>query len=230
MNDSQAGRGYAETPDEGNDRAVVAYLARNPDFLVRHPELLAGLQVPHGGSGAVSLIERQVAMLREQLATERRRLNHLVARAREYEQLSARLHDLTVALIVARDVDQACAALEEALRREFKADAVALKLFPVDPLHRAGDPLVNAFIDFIDRDRCLCGSLRPEQTETLFGAAAEGILSAAVVPLRGHDYSGVLAIGSTDGQRFTPDMGTDLLERLGAIAGAKLTELTHRRG
>ncbi len=220
-------------PDHSDDdqaQAVAAYLLRHPDFLVHHPEVLAKLHVPHGAGGAVSLIEHQVAVLREQLGKERGRLNHLMARAHEYDQLSARLHELTVQLITVPDLERACAALEAALREQFNAEAVAIKLFPVDPDKRADDPVVQAFVDFIDRDRCLCGPLAPKQAEPLFGSDAEAIQSAALVPMRGTEQTGVLAIGSRDPKRFTRDMGTELLERLGAIAGAKLTDLAHRQG
>jgi len=71
--------------------------------------------------------------------------------------------------------------------------------------------------------------LRAAQSEPLFGDQAPAIQSAVLIPIKGHDQSGVLAIGSTDPKRFTPDMGTDLLERLGAITSAKLVDLAHRR-
>jgi hypothetical protein len=216
-----------EHAEAEQDQAVAAYLLRHPDFLVHHPEVLAKLHVPHGAGGAVSLIEHQVAVLREQLANERGRLNHLMARAHEYDQLAARLHELTVQLITVPDLERACAALEAALREQFNAEAVAIKLFPVDPGQRADDPVVQAFVEFVDRDRCLCGPLAPKQAEPLFGADAETIQSAALVPMRGTEQTGVLAIGSRDPKRFTRDMGTELLERLGAIAGAKLTDLAH---
>lgn len=218
----------APAADAEMDATVAAYLQDHPDFIARHPEVLSRLHIPHASGGVVSLIERQVAVLREQLAAERGRLNHLVARARDYEAFSNRLHELTVKLILARDLAEASVALEATLREEFSAEAVALKLFPLDPGERAADPLVRAFIEFIDRDRCLCGPLAPEQGEVLFGAAAKRIHSAALIPIRGHEQTGVLAIGSTDAKRFSPDMGTDLLERLGAITGAKLSDLAHR--
>jgi hypothetical protein len=171
-----------------------------------------------------------VAVLREQLGHERGRLNHLVARAHEYEQLSARLHDLTLQLIAAPDLQRARHALEVALREQFNAEAVALKLFPVETDNPETDALVSAFIDFIDRDHCICGPLHPDQGEPLFGEHAVEIRSAALVPIKGPSQTGVLAIGSTDPHHFAPDMGTELLERLGAIASAKLTDLAHREG
>ncbi|TVQ88580.1 MAG: DUF484 family protein [Chromatiaceae bacterium] len=215
-------------PGRDQEHAVAAYLLRHADFLIRHPQVLAQLQIPHDSAGAISLIERQVTVLREQLAQERGRLQHLVARARAYEELSNRLHALTVQLIMANDLQHAQAAIEATLCEQFRAEAVALKLFPVDAEQRAADPLVQAFIGFVDRDRCLCGPLDPAQTAALFETAPEPIRSAALVPIRGHEQTGVLAIGSSDPDRFSADMGTDLLERLGAITSAKLTDLAHR--
>lgn len=218
----------ARAPEADPEIAIVAYLETHPDFLARHPELLARLHIPHGGAGVVSLIERQVAVLREQLNNERGRLNHLVARARDYESFSNRLHELTVKLILARDLAEASSALQATLLEEFSAEAVALKLFPLDPGERAADPLVRAFIEFIDRDRCLCGPLAEDQAAALFGGDAARIRSAALIPIKGHEQTGVLAIGSVDAKRFSPDMGTDLLERLGAVTSARLSDLAHR--
>jgi hypothetical protein len=220
--------GPSEQPLQLDDASVAAWLMQHPDFLLRHPDVLARLNVPHGSAGATSLIERQVAVLREQLANERGRLNHLVARAHHYEAVLMRVHELTLRLIQAPDLEHARGALESTLREQFDADAVALKLFPVAQARPDADPVVRDFVDFIDRDRCLCGPLAAEQSEVLFGALADEIASAALIPIRAHEQSGVLAIGSCDAKRFSPDMSTDLLERLGAIAGAKLGDLVHR--
>lgn len=214
-----------QTPDEA---AVADWLLEHPDFLLRRPEVLAQISIPHSTGGAASLIERQVSVLREQLASERGRLSHIIARANDYAALIERLHALTLRLIMAPDIQQACVALEAALREEFDADAVTLKLFPVDAETADQDPVVRDYVAFIDRDRCICGPLGDPQAATLFGVAAEAIQSAALIPIRAREQSGVLAIGSQDPDRFRPDMATDLLERLGAVAGAKIADLAHR--
>ncbi len=53
----------------GEEETVARYLQHNPDFFERHQPLLARLRLPHARSGAtISLIERQVEVLREQQA------------------------------------------------------------------------------------------------------------------------------------------------------------------
>lgn len=212
------------TPEESDREALTAdYLRQHPTFFERNPDVLAALQVPHLNGGVVSLIEQQVRVLRKQLDTERHRLAHLLARAREYDALSNRLHGLVLQLILIKKPDQLCHLLQESLLRDFHADAVTLKLFHVPETDAAQtDPLTVAFCDFIDREHALCGALDEEKAVILFGETSAAVQTAALIPIRAAGHSGVLAIGSADPERFHPDMGTDLLDRLGEIVSHKL--------
>ncbi|MGE5152472.1 MAG: DUF484 family protein [Bdellovibrio bacteriovorus] len=216
----------ADAPEEGLESRVAAYLRAHPDFFERNPEVLGELRLSHATGGAVSLIEHQVNVLRRQLDTERSRLSHLISRAREYESLSSRLHGLVLQLIPASGLEQLQAALEDALSREFSAEAVTLKLFPIHPGGEGpADTLTQEFLEFVDREHALCGPLGEDKTQILFGAPGSEVRCAALVPIRAAGRSGVLAIGAADPERFRPDMGTDLLDRLGEIVGCKLGSL-----
>lgn len=205
--------------------AVAAYLEAHPDFFKHRPDLVAGLTVPHASGHAVSLIERQVEVLRTQLGAERKRLAHLIARARDFETLSARLHNLSLHLIAARDLENVQVVLHEVLCREFNAEAVALKLFSLESDITDPSSIVSDLSEFLDREHVLCGPLDPERKVILFGKQSEAICSAALIPVRTAHNSGVLAIGSSDPERFGADMGTDLLDRLGEVVSQKLRVL-----
>ena len=213
-----------EALDIGLERMVADYLIGHTNFFDRHPEVLSKLNLTHAAGGATSLIEHQVKVLRRELEAERGRLAQLIARARDYETFSARLHSLVLQLVGAADLDQVRAALHEALMREFSAQAVTLKVFALDPadpeLNR--DPVAGAFREFLGLERALCGPLDAEQNRILFGDLGAQVQCAALVPIRGVGCCGVLAIGAEDPDRFKPDMGTDLLDRLGEILSHKL--------
>jgi uncharacterized protein YigA (DUF484 family) len=81
---------------------------------------------------------------------------------------------------------------------------------------------LDAFMGFFERGRPVCGPLTPQQLDYLFGAQAEELGSAAILPIQGDDILGVLAIGSADPRRFHPDMGTEFLVRLTEIVSRKL--------
>jgi len=219
-----------DTGDASRADAIAAYLAANPHFFDERHDLVARLRIPHPTRGAVSLIEYQVAVLREKLDRERRRLSHLISRAREYEELSERLHSLTLRLMATRDIARICIVLDEALRRAFNAEAVALKLFSLDPDAAQQDPVASAFLEFVDRPHALCGPLEPDRNQALFAEQSDGIACAALIPILAEPQFGVLAIGSRDPDRFRADMGTELLDRLGQIVGQQIQVLQHQHG
>jgi uncharacterized protein YigA (DUF484 family) len=115
--------------------------------------------------------------------------------------------------------------LRDALRKEFKAEGVTLKLFAAATRDAAADPVVSAFREFLGRKHALCGPLDADRSDALFAEQGEAVQSAALIPIRTEGASGVLAIGSADPDRFRPDMGTDLLDRLGEIVSQKLRVL-----
>ncbi|MBK5968271.1 MULTISPECIES: DUF484 family protein [Thiorhodovibrio] len=213
-------------PDNAITEAMaVAYLDEHPDLLLRHPQLLIKLEIPHGGDGTVSLVERQLNLLREQIAQERQRLACLVERAREYESLSAHLHELTTKIILARSVKHVQDILDVELKIEFEAEAVALLQFPLPDQEADSPSLPEPLAKLSELDHCQCGQLKTDQYDEIFGSKAEALLSAALIPLKGPKMRGLLAIASRDPDHFTADMGTDALERLADIISAKLIEL-----
>jgi uncharacterized protein YigA (DUF484 family) len=218
-----AGDGRDERGD--TEAAVAAFLKSNPGFFERHPALVAGLRIPHDSGAAISLVEHQVGVLRAQLDDERRRVAHIIARAREYEALSARLHGLTLALIAAPNQARVEEVLHDAMCRDLNAQCVTLKLFPLSVAEGSTDPLVAAFRDFLGRRHCLCGPLDPDKSRLLFEDSGAEVRSAALIPIRAGERSGVLAIGSGDAARFRPDMATDILDRMGEVVGQCLQTL-----
>ena len=66
---------------------VTDYLLENPDFFVGRDDLLLKLKLPHQRGNTISLVERQVALLRERAMDYRRQLAHLTENARDNERL-----------------------------------------------------------------------------------------------------------------------------------------------
>jgi uncharacterized protein YigA (DUF484 family) len=208
---------------------VAKYLRKDPDFLVRHPEILDKLNLPHESGEAVSLIEKQVQRLREQNRALTRKLNQLVHVATENEALMTRLHQLTLELIVKDELGEFFDHLSEALLNEFKADILNITLFerkvevgaktPVYNLRR-DDPELQQFQEHLDKGETLCGRLNRNKLDFLFRNRAQWVQSTALVPL-GKD--GLLAIGSSDPAYFYPGMGTLFLDLLATVVTRRLS-------
>lgn len=209
-----------------SEQQVVDYLRGDPEFFARQPELVAAMRIPHGQDGAVSLLEHQVQVLRAQGEEARDKLKQLLGNARDNEELSQRMHRLTLALIECRAADEVFAALYEMLGEQFAADAAAVRVLV--PPRNERDAGLGEFVSVeagaraeIERvlanEKPVCGRLPAAQAELMFGARATEIASAALLPLGEPERFGVLAIGSSDPQRFHPGMGTMFLRNLGEI-------------
>ena len=77
---------------------VAQYLKDHPDFFNQYAELLAQITIPdpHGGR-AVSITERQIAGLRDQVRRLEGKLAELIRFGEENDALSGKTHRLAVA-------------------------------------------------------------------------------------------------------------------------------------
>ena len=210
---------------EADAGQVVEFLQQHPDFLDQHPELLAELRLSHGSGSAVSLIERQVQVLRARNEELRDKLRELVEVARDNDRLNERMHRLTLGLLRTSTLAELTSRLRQHLLDDFQADAVALRLPGPDEQQQGGDTTMSALFPFaFEESQPQCGRLRQEQLEFLFAEQADSIESAAVVPLGEKAQQGLLAIGSRELSRFNPCMGTLFLSNLGELLAALLPQ------
>jgi len=220
-----------------SDTEVSEYLQTYPDFFERNGLLLAKLRLPHlRESGAtVSLVERQVEVLRDRNQTLERKLKELVDVARANDALADRIHRLSQRLIRARDLTATIAAIETSLREDFDAMHSVLVLFLPEAAAleghtgrfvRAGDAgsgEVKSFETLLQSGKPRCGQIRDSQRDYLFGKDTIEIGSVALTPIGPKGSLGLLAIGASDADRFHPTMSTEFLSRIGELVAYALT-------
>ncbi len=230
-----------EASGQIDEDEVAAYLARHPDFLLRHPALLSEIELAHETGKAVSLIERQVAALREQGRRYRQQLHELMAIAEQNDRLAARFRALSLGLFACRRPEQALALLERSLREDFAADASTLLLrgetrrldwvLPDEAIMTILSETEHGLPSLptaLLQGTSVCGRFNDRIMGHLFGGRAAGLASAALIPVSptASDHGealALLAIGSRDPQRFTAGMGTVYLDYLGALLGRLLS-------
>jgi hypothetical protein len=230
---SQA-KGQAIAEDSFTEADVASYLSSHPDFFERHLPLLRRLRLPHqSGSETVSLVERQVAVLRQRNDELESKLTELFDVARANNRLVDQIHKLAVAFIRERSLDARLETLESALREDFSAERAVLVLFNDDErakVSRPGfvklierdDPALKSFSTFLRSARSRCGALRDAQNVLLFDREADSITSAAMVPIGDGARLGFLTIGSRDPNQFHPGQQVDFLDQLGELVALAL--------
>jgi uncharacterized protein YigA (DUF484 family) len=224
----------AGTVDPRNEDTVMRYLRDNPDFFGRHPMLLTDLSLPHDSGQAISLVERQVAILRERNIDMRRRLTHLVGAANVNDTLFEKTRRFTLRALDCEDLDAIEAVLCETLIDDFAADHA--RCFVSHPnvfqsRHRltfCSSAQELPLIHLTQTTGLSCGLLRGDEFQALFGESAKVDGSAALIHLRHGDLVGILAIGSHDPMRFTPEMGTLFIRYIGDVLSRVLARLLAR--
>jgi uncharacterized protein YigA (DUF484 family) len=212
-----------------DEERIERYLALNPDFFERHQQLLARMRLPHMRTGStVSLVERQVEVLRDQKSDADRRLAEFVAVARANDQLADRIHRVTRRLMRASGPAAALISIEASLREDFEAfNCVLLLTRPIDSLQSDHEPFlrklpaddanIRTFEALLATGKPRCGQVRDSQRDFLFGPEAASIGSVALVPLGDGGSLGLLALGSAERERFHPGMSTEFLKRMGEM-------------
>ena len=212
---------------------VAAWLRRHPTFLQQFPDLSLTLVVPRQDGPAASLASYQLEVLRDKNRELNRRLQDLYGNAQENERLAVRAHQLTLALMKQDTAAGTLRAMAASLTEDFQGDLVRIVSFhPVDALDDADwlqvigedDPRLAGFRDILGSGEPICGRLHPDKNALLYGARADEVQSSALLVLPG---VGLVAVGSRDGNRFFPGMGTLFLRMMGEALAAALQRFPH---
>lgn len=216
---------------------VADYLRDNPDFFMDQDELLRSLTLPHDSGRAISLVERQVHLFREQRDTLRRELVELVSIARQNDRLFEKSKRLLMQVIEARTLNDMASAIDDSIRGDFGLDAASVLLFtdanvagasqgalhvvrPVEARERLGS--------LLEGDRAVCGQFRESERAFLFPDRDEPIASVALVPLRSDELVGVFAVGSCQPGYFDQSMGSLFLSYISDTLSRLLPPMVQR--
>jgi uncharacterized protein YigA (DUF484 family) len=220
----------AEDSQALTDQQVADYLLNNPDFFLSHGRVLAEISLPHESGKAVSLLERQVSILRNRDSDTRARLNNLLDNARNNDQLFETTRNLVLALLRAKSPADAARAVTSTLKTQDNIDYCELiltggKSAQDDEELRADPELVSRFPDVFRLKRTHCGTPSFRQLEFLFDDDAQTVRSTALCPVfaRGEPLA-LLAIGNERDNYFNINLDSLFLDFIGSVVGAVLSK------
>ncbi len=228
--------------DLPNENQVIGFLKRNPDFLMRHSELLLVLSPPSRWTSVDGVVDMQVFMiqqLRDELERVRGTAEHVIHTSRSNLSTQNRTHQAVVALLGATNVATLAEVVSEDLPQLLDVDIATLCFEPtrvpvpelITPGVRAlGAGDVSRLLGGDDRDCALHDQMPGDPL--LFGDGAELVQSSAIVRLpveqtlgpigTGHCPPGVLVLGSRHGNTFHMGQGTELLNFLSHVIASSL--------
>ncbi len=230
MSNAQGGSSTGVQGITEND--IADYLASSPGFFERHAELLSSIQLtsPHG-QRAVSLQERQMEMLRDKIKGLERQFMEMVRNGQDNVAIAEKLHRWTHALMLTSDAADLPATLVRELQYQYLIPQGAVRIwgaaeaFAGLPFARAVGDDVKSFATSLATP--YCGANTGFEAVQWLGDPTQA-MSIALIPLRRGgeaDAFGLLILASPDATRYSADMGTEFLGRIGEVASAALTRL-----
>lgn len=214
---------------------VAEYLSNHPVFFNEHLELLEEMSIPHPSGAATSLISKQLELSRvkyRQLETE---LTALIEIATDNDVSSNRMHELTLALVESKSIEELASKIDKVFSDCFLTDFSAVRIFKDDADAEAlnqgvfvgnNNKNLALFKKLFDKNKSICGKPDLDQAKFLFDpSTASDIQSCAMIPLSISGLKGVVAIGSRDETRFHYSMGNLFLTQMSESISARLQTL-----
>jgi uncharacterized protein YigA (DUF484 family) len=212
----------SKDPSTLNDSAIEAYLLEHPEFFKDKAELLTQLSLPHGGHGAVSLVERQQAALRERNVELRHQLSELTRIAEDNDKRFHLTSALVQDLIKADTKDALKQSFERHIKDGFGNAYAGLKWFDSSDALDAAKATLGSLINI---GKPFAGALREAEMRFLFGPAAIAG-SACIVTLGDKTPEGLVALGSKSANDFGSDTGTLFIEHVASVINSLATRLS----
>jgi hypothetical protein len=214
---------------------IEAWLREHPEFFENHPDLLAELSLPHESGSAISLVERQVAILRERNIDMRHRLSKLLDNARDNDKLFDKTKRLVLTLLEGQDMGDIIDALHYSFDKDFSIHFTSVILFGNLEKVPSSQARVVSIAEarehlgaLLKNSRAVCGTLGSKELEFVFGNHASEIGSVAVVPLMHGSVFGLLAIGNRDPNYYRSSMGTLFLGYIAEVLNRLLPKYLPR--
>jgi uncharacterized protein YigA (DUF484 family) len=220
---------------------IADYLANTPGFFERHAELLGSVQLtsPHG-QRAVSLQERQMEMLRDKIRGLEGKIIEMIRYGQDNVSIADRLHRWTRALMLTPQAADLPDLLVRDLMHQFIIPQAGIRIWgaaaafaSLDFAQPVGDD-IKSFASSLTLPYCGVNS-GFEASQWLDEPTAAR--SMALIPLRADSADatvtnafGMLVLASPDQTRYTADMGTEFLVRIGEIASAAISRVLPARG
>ena len=214
----------AEHKTNSKEKIVREFLRDNPTFLDENTDILECLVLPHNSGNAVSLVERQVGVLRDRNKEMRARLDNMLQTAHDNDLLFEKTKRLVLNLLEAKNLSALIEAVYDSLGKDYGIEFYGLTLLGdekklprtmarVSSMEKANERIGT----LLGANRAVCGILREDEMTFLFGERGRNVGSVAAVPLRYDNLYGILAVGNSDPNFYKSSMGTLFLSYIAEI-------------
>ena len=202
---------------------IAEYLILNPDFFKENPEVLNSIEIVHESGGAVSLIQKQVEILRSNYNSTTDKLMELLGIAKANEDIFSLTKKLIIELVGTSNIEEAIVLLEKSFESDFGSKASRVLFFTESsknlPRGRVKSPseAISTIGDILKTGEIFSGEIDKSKANFLFGKEFK-ITEVALVPLSCNSLTGVIALGTEELGKYNKDKDTIFLDFIAEVA------------
>tara|TARA_B100000586_G_scaffold265506_1_gene237290 strand:+ start:858 stop:1532 length:675 start_codon:yes stop_codon:yes gene_type:complete len=205
-----------------SSKEVADYLILNPDFFKENPEVLNSIEIVHDSGAAVSLIQKQVELLRSDYNSTTDKLMELLANAKSNDDIFILTKKLILDLINASKVEEITVLLEKRFKTDFGAEKSRVLFFTESnknlPKGRVKSPTEasDKLAGLVNPGEIFCGEVSQDFSRFIFNDKAP-VKEVALVPLTSKTLHGVIALGSDQQGKYTENKDTLFLDFIAEV-------------
>ena len=214
----------AKQKNQTNKHLVRDYLGQHPDFFEQNPDVFEAINISHDSGKAISLVERQVIQIRERNKDLSGQIDQILSTAQENEVLMEKTKRLVLNLIKANDLNSLIKALNVSLKSDFSTEFFSLTLIDNGSIPSKTSANIVSKNDaeenigtLITAKKAVCGVRSDKEIALLFGKQADNIGSIIALPLKNTDTFGFLALGHSDSEFYSDEIGTVFIDYIGDL-------------
>ena len=205
-------------------KEVINFLKRNPDFLIKNPELFSVLTPPNRstGDGVVDFQNKMIEKIKSNLEDLQNNQGNLIDTSRNNLTTQVQVHEAVLSLIEAKDTDHLTHIVTHDWADKLHIDVIRICFeedHPIAPPSAKEIAILpeGSVEDFLGKDDIIQLRGDVDVSEDIFGPAKSLINAEALIKIPDTKYNppGILAFGSRDADMFYPGQGTELLRFLG---------------
>jgi len=205
------------------DAGVIKFLSDNPDFFLKNPDALEKLEIKHETGEAVSLIEKQVEIIKKKNLLSNTKLSEFLSNAEYNQQLFIKVQKLVLQILNEKNIEELSKLTEAFFEKELGTEICKIYFFTQEELFELSNERIitpeiatSIFSEAFNSSDLALGGINKELSSMVFGSKAN-VEEGAICKLHCEKIAGTLALGSSSKGKFTKDSETLFLEFLVAV-------------
>lgn len=201
-----------------SEKEVINFLLENPDFFLKNPNALEKLEIRHESGEAVSLIEKQVEIIKKKNILTSSRLSEFLTNAEYNQQLFIKVKKLVMLILEENNLEELSILTESFFEKELGTEICRVYFFTQDELFDLSSKRIitpeiatSIFAEVFKSNNISLGGINQELAGMVFGSKAS-IEEGAICKLNCEKIAGTLALGSSSKGKFSKDSETLFLE------------------